>query len=100
MSSSGTYNTGPHNQPSANAGPDAQPSATAGPDADKWPAWATEKVRILPPDPAWAEKAAQARQELQQQLSSFNVTGIEHIGSTAVPGLPAKPIIDLIATIP
>jgi XTP/dITP diphosphohydrolase len=68
---------------------------------DAWPPWATETIHIAPPDPAWPEAAIREQQALIRQLSYFHGTGrIEHIGSTAVPGLPAKPIIDLIAETP
>ena len=67
---------------------------------DAWPPWATETIHIAPPDPAWPEAAIREQHALIRQLSYFRGTGrIEHIGSTAVPGLPAKPIIDLIAEI-
>lgn len=33
--------------------------------------------------------------KIESLLSSFNVVAIEHVGSTAIPGLPAKPIIDI-----
>ena len=69
---------------------------------DVWPPWATETIHIVPPDPAWTEAAIREQQELIRQLSSMDtgIGHIEHIGSTAVPGLPAQPIIDLIAGIP
>ena len=37
---------------------------------------------------------------LETILKPFGVISIEHIGSTAIPGLPAKPIIDLVAQVP
>ncbi|HEY4109378.1 RdgB/HAM1 family non-canonical purine NTP pyrophosphatase [Puia sp.] len=61
-----------------------------------FPKWATEPIRIADPDPTWPEKA----RRLQHQLSTLGIPNSEHIGSTAVPDLPAKPIIDLLATIP
>ncbi|MFD7817474.1 GrpB family protein [Streptomyces sp. NPDC059785] len=47
-------------------------------------------------DPRWPERAAAAIAELRDVLRE-TLTGIEHIGSTAVPGLAAKPVIDLMA---
>jgi len=61
-----------------------------------YPAWATEPVRMVPPDPAWPGKARQ----LQIELSGLGIENIEHVGSTAIPDLPAKPIIDLVANVP
>ena len=51
-------------------------------------------VRIVDHDPAWA---ALARQEIDRVRGALGplVERLEHIGSTAVPGLGAKPILDL-----
>lgn len=64
------------------------------------PIWAFEKIEIKKPDPIWKEKGVQERDELYNLLSVFHVKQIEHIGSTSIPDLPAKPIIDLMASIP
>ncbi|MFH8411235.1 GrpB family protein [Streptomyces sp. NPDC018019] len=53
-------------------------------------------IEVVPYDPAWPEQAAAAIADVREALSGV-VTEIEHIGSTAVPGLAAKPIIDLMA---
>jgi GrpB-like predicted nucleotidyltransferase (UPF0157 family) len=53
-------------------------------------------IEIAGYDPAWADKAAAACAELRDRVPGL-FTVIEHIGSTAVPGLAAKPIIDLMA---
>ncbi|MDT0345539.1 GrpB family protein [Streptomyces litchfieldiae] len=47
-------------------------------------------------DPAWPALAAAAIRELHGALPGA-FPEIEHIGSTAVPGLAAKPVIDLMA---
>ena len=47
-------------------------------------------------DPAWSVVADDARLELLTTLPGLFVA-VEHIGSTAVPGLPARPVIDLMA---
>jgi XTP/dITP diphosphohydrolase len=64
--------------------------------SESYPKWATEPVRIVQPDPAWPEKARQ----LITELSTYGIHNIQHVGSTAVPDLPAKPIIDLVAEVP
>ncbi|MGH3425981.1 MAG: GrpB family protein, partial [Mycobacteriales bacterium] len=64
-----------------------------------WPAWATEGVEIVDYDPAWAEDGARECAHLRQLLEPWLTGGVEHIGSTAVPGLAAKPILDLQAPI-
>jgi GrpB-like predicted nucleotidyltransferase (UPF0157 family) len=45
-------------------------------------------------DPAWADRFAAASALLSQALGDL-IVDIEHVGSTSVPGLPAKPIIDI-----
>jgi GrpB-like predicted nucleotidyltransferase (UPF0157 family) len=45
-------------------------------------------------DPAWPDRFAAARSRLEEVLGG-RVVAVEHIGSTSVPGLPAKPIIDI-----
>jgi len=53
-------------------------------------------VHITEYDPTWPARAAAAIRELQYAFPNLLVQ-IEHIGSTAVPGMVAKPIIDLMA---
>lgn len=54
-----------------------------------------EPIEVVSADPSWPDwfKAEAAR--LREALPSRVFPGIEHIGSTAVPGLDAKPIIDI-----
>jgi GrpB-like predicted nucleotidyltransferase (UPF0157 family) len=51
-------------------------------------------VRIAEHGPAWAVQAQEELRRLAQALGPVAVR-LEHVGSTAVPGLAAKPIIDL-----
>ncbi|WP_240770101.1 GrpB family protein [Nocardioides sp. GY 10127] len=56
-------------------------------------------------DPAWAEAFAGHRDRIVRALTESGLwgspgVGVEHIGSTSVPGLAAKPIIDLVLTVP
>ena len=53
-------------------------------------------IEVVDYDPAWVDLAATAIVELRSVLQGITPE-IEHIGSTAVPGLAAKPIIDLMA---
>ena len=50
-------------------------------------------------DPSWPALFRQERIRIKKALGSF-VLAIEHMGSTAVPGLPSKPIIDLLVGVP
>ncbi|MEU3232818.1 GrpB family protein [Nocardiopsis alba] len=54
------------------------------------------EIEIADYDPHWPGMAAVAIAELQHASPGL-FTEIEHIGSTAVPGLAAKPVIDLMA---
>jgi GrpB-like predicted nucleotidyltransferase (UPF0157 family) len=45
-------------------------------------------------DPRWAQEFAREEPILRRALGDL-VSGIEHIGSTAVPGLAAKPVLDI-----
>jgi len=56
-------------------------------------------VRVVPHDPAWAALFADEAARLRAVLGDA-VIGIEHVGSTSVPGLAAKPILDLAASVP
>jgi GrpB-like predicted nucleotidyltransferase (UPF0157 family) len=66
---------------------------------EPWPAWATEPIELLDPDPAWAPRGEQERNQLEGLRAPWLTRRIEHVGSTAIPGLPAKPIIDLQAAV-
>jgi GrpB-like predicted nucleotidyltransferase (UPF0157 family) len=51
-------------------------------------------VRIVPYDPAWPARAVAELRRIGEALGPVAVR-LEHVGSTAVPGLAAKPILDL-----
>lgn len=63
------------------------------------PAWAHEPPEICPFDPGWRDSARAECTRLAAVLGPWLVDGVEHIGSTAVPGLPAKPVVDLMASV-
>lgn len=52
-------------------------------------------IIIVDYDPAWPDLFERERANLAASLGS-HIVAIEHVGSTAVPGLAAKPIIDLL----
>lgn len=54
----------------------------------------SDPIEVVAYDPRWVELFAVAERELRAVLVPF-VVEIEHIGSTAVPGLAAKPVIDI-----
>ncbi|MGA6207599.1 dephospho-CoA kinase [Nocardia testacea] len=55
--------------------------------------------RLVDPDPEWAAQAQRLIARLRVAAGAAAVR-IDHIGSTAVPGLPAKDLIDLQITVP
>jgi GrpB-like predicted nucleotidyltransferase (UPF0157 family)/GNAT superfamily N-acetyltransferase len=55
-----------------------------------------EPIRIVPYDPRWPELFERERVALAAAIGEWIVSGIHHVGSTAVPGLDAKPIIDIL----
>jgi GrpB-like predicted nucleotidyltransferase (UPF0157 family) len=53
-----------------------------------------QMIEIVPYDPRWPERFAEVAGTLRRSLEHLAVR-IDHIGSTAVPGLAGKPILDL-----
>ena len=53
-----------------------------------------DPVIVVDYDPAWPDRFRNWRQRLEDALGEAAIR-IEHVGSTAVPGLAAKPIIDV-----
>ena len=54
----------------------------------------TKKVIVLPYDAAWESAFEAIRAEIQTALGDL-MLGIEHVGSTSVKGMSAKPCIDI-----
>ncbi|GLZ82111.1 hypothetical protein Afil01_69180 [Actinorhabdospora filicis] len=63
------------------------------------PAWAYERLTVHDYDPNWPQRAAETIEELLPHLRPWLADGIEHVGSTAIPGMAAKPVIDLMASV-
>lgn len=56
-------------------------------------------VTVAPPDPRWADAFTHVAAIVGQALGE-RALAVEHVGSTAVPALPAKPIIDVAVAVP
>ena len=56
-------------------------------------------ILLEPYNPEWPSMFAAERARLAAVLSSWLAGPIEHVGSTAVPGLAAKPVIDIMAAV-
>jgi len=59
-----------------------------------------EPVVLSDYDPAWPASFEAEVRRLRHLLAGIPIGRIEHIGSTAVPGLRAKPIVDLMVEVP
>lgn len=60
----------------------------------------TERVEIVPYDPDWPLRFDEERRHLLTCLAHHITGRIEHFGSTAVPGLAAKPVVDILVEVP
>ncbi len=67
--------------------------------SEQWPTWATQAVEIRAWNPTWQQEAIDLIGDLGARLEPWLGGCIEHVGSTAVPNLAAKPIIDLMAPV-
>ena len=54
----------------------------------------TKKVIVVPYDPMWKDAFEAIKAEILPSIGDL-IIGIEHVGSTAVDGLAAKPCIDI-----
>ncbi|MBP7449532.1 MAG: GrpB family protein [Flavobacteriales bacterium] len=54
-----------------------------------------EPIEIVPYDTQWPARYTEVESELKRMLPRMLAQRITHIGSTAVPGLSAKPVIDV-----
>jgi GrpB-like predicted nucleotidyltransferase (UPF0157 family) len=56
-----------------------------------------QAIVVIPYDPAWPRLFTAERIRLEAVLEPWLDGGIHHIGSTSIPGLSAKPLIDMLA---
>lgn len=66
------------------------------PDEDPWVNGSAprEAIEVSEYDPSWPQRYLALREPIAQALGA-RALALEHVGSTAVPGLPAKPVIDI-----
>jgi len=55
-------------------------------------------VEVVPPDPGWPDEFERVRARVVDALGA-RALSVEHVGSTSVPGLWAKPVIDVDVTV-
>jgi GrpB-like predicted nucleotidyltransferase (UPF0157 family) len=58
---------------------------------------ADERVVLRPYQPGWAGEFRQEAAAIQELIGEWVTGGVHHVGSTAVPGMVAKPVIDIMA---
>jgi GrpB-like predicted nucleotidyltransferase (UPF0157 family) len=55
-------------------------------------------ISLAPYDPAWPSLFTHLQQQIREALGD-TIRLLEHVGSTSVPGLSAKPIIDMVLAV-
>lgn len=61
---------------------------------------ADDEVHIVEYDPSWPERFVEMACWIRHHLGPNIALRVEHYGSTAIPGMPAKPVIDILVQIP
>ncbi|HEV7647495.1 MAG TPA: dephospho-CoA kinase [Actinophytocola sp.] len=54
--------------------------------------------RLVPPDPTWPAQATRLVARIRRAIAREDAR-VDHIGSTAIPGMPAKDVVDLQLTV-
>jgi len=64
--------------------------------AESNPRFLSNPIAVVDYDVGWPDEFARERQRILELLGAY-IVELEHYGSTAIPGLAAKPIIDMLA---
>jgi GrpB-like predicted nucleotidyltransferase (UPF0157 family) len=59
-----------------------------------------DEVALIDPDPTWSSQFQEMASWLRRRLGPEVAQRIEHYGSTAIPGMSAKPVIDILVEVP
>jgi GrpB-like predicted nucleotidyltransferase (UPF0157 family) len=57
-----------------------------------------KRVLVIPYDPSWPAAFSRSSAQVAAAMGS-NLLAIHHIGSTSIPGMHAKPVIDMLAVV-
>jgi GrpB-like predicted nucleotidyltransferase (UPF0157 family) len=60
---------------------------------------ASDDVELVDYDPRWPDLFMEEEARLRSVLDPASILGLEHFGSTAIPGICAKPIIDILIAV-
>jgi len=69
-------------------------------DGQRWSNAESDHIELCSYDPFWPVRFAEEAATIQGVLTGEFSYSLEHVGSTAIPGLVAKPIIDIILIVP
>jgi GrpB-like predicted nucleotidyltransferase (UPF0157 family) len=58
-----------------------------------------QTIALIDHDPTWVVRFTEQQLRLSALLAPWLAAPIEHVGSTSIPGLRAKPIVDLLAPV-
>jgi GrpB-like predicted nucleotidyltransferase (UPF0157 family) len=58
-----------------------------------------DPIDVVPWDPEWPNRFSELRDRLKAALGELAVR-IDHVGSTSIAGIPAKPVIDVQVSVP
>ncbi len=67
--------------------------------SDDVPTWAYAPIVVVEADPTWADRGRALAADLDQLLDRWRTTAVQHVGSTSVPQLVAKPVIDVMVPV-
>ena len=59
-----------------------------------------DRIHLVEYDPTWPHRFREFSASLVERLGPDIALKIEHHGSTSIPGMPAKPIIDMLVVVP
>jgi len=59
-----------------------------------------DEIVLVDPDPTWPQTFKELECWIRRELSEKRALRIEHYGSTSIPGMPAKPVIDILVEVP
>jgi GrpB-like predicted nucleotidyltransferase (UPF0157 family) len=55
-------------------------------------------IKLVPHDPAWGDVYRRAATDIRRSLGKTALS-VDHVGSTAIPGIVAKPVIDVLVLV-